>query len=161
MDIEQKQFQRALKWITGILNRLDIPFQVTGGLAARLHGATRGIHDIDIYVQGKSMAKLKEELQAYIEFGPTHYTDRHWDLVFMSINYSGQKIEFTDADRVHYFDSKNRRWVRKTIDFDQSVTREFHGIEVPVMPRKQLIEYKRRLNRQVDRQDLREISDED
>lgn len=160
MDIAQRQIKRALEWITGILTRLDIPYQVTGGLAANLYGASRDIHDIDIYVPGEAMGKLEEELQTYIEFGPTHYTDRHWDLVFMSLDYSGQKIEFADADRVHYFDSENRRWVRKSIKFEKSETKEFHGIEVPVMPRDQLIDYKRRLNREVDRQDLSEIEEE-
>lgn len=149
----------ALKWITGILDRHEVPYQAAGGLAARCYGSTRPLHDIDLYVPGRAMPELEEELKEYIEFGPSHHKDNEWDLVFMRLNYNGRQIELGDADRTRYFDSGSGRWVDEKIDFESSRILEFQGIKLPVIPKRRLIEYKQRLDRKVDRLDLKEIQD--
>lgn len=148
---------KALKWIIGVLNRLEIPYQIVGGLAAKCYGSSRPLHDIDIYVPGKTMPKLSEELIDYIEFGPVHHKDENWDLVFLKLKYKGRQIEFGNADTAKYFDTKSNQWVNAKIDFYNSTEIEFEGLKLPVMPREQLIEYKRRLNRTVDQIDLKEL----
>ena len=150
----------ALKWITDTLNLLDIPYQIVGGLAAKCYGSTRPLHDIDFYVPGKDISKLEEELTEYIEFGPEHYKDERWDLVFMKLSYNGQLVEFGDADNAKYFDSQSQRWIKEEINFSESNIIEFEGIELPVMPKKSLIQYKQRLNRKVDQIDIKEMQDQ-
>lgn len=154
---QQSNPYRALARITSILLELDIPYQLAGGLAARSYGATRPLHDIDFYVPGKAMPVLEEHLKEYIDFGPDHYIDDQWDLIFMRINFEGQQIEFGDADRTHYFDTATQKWIKEKIDFSSSIIKSIGDIEVPVMPKHQLIEYKKRLNRKVDQLDIKEI----
>jgi hypothetical protein len=48
-------------------------------------------------------------------------------------------------------------WREARIDFDLSVERSVAGVRVPVMPLEQLIDYKRRLDREVDRLDIAEL----
>lgn len=153
----QPNLRDTLKWITGVLKRLGIPYQVAGGLAARCYGSTRPVHDIDFYVPGAAMTRLEKELEEYIDFGPEQYRDEQWDIVFMKLNYGGQQIEFGDADRTRYFDSQAGQWVKEEIDFSRSEIRQYDGIELPVMPKDQLIDYKQRLNREVDRKDVDEM----
>lgn len=136
----------TLKWITDILNQLNIPYQVVGGLAAKCYGSTRPLHDIDFYVPSEGISKLEHELEDYLIFGPEHHQDENWDLVFMKLCYNGQQIEFGDADNTKYFDSQSQTWVREDINFKESNLVEFEGMELPVMPKQNLLAYKQRLN---------------
>lgn len=136
---------------------MDIPYQIVGGLAAKCYGSTRPLHDIDLYVPSKEISKLEEELIEYIEFGPEHHQDENWDLVFMELRYNDQQIEVGDADNTKYFDSLSQRWIKEEVNFSASNIIEFEGIELPVMPKKALVRYKQRLNRKVDRIDIKEM----
>ncbi len=149
--------RNTLMWITEILNKMNIPYQVTGGLAAKCYGSTRDLHDIDIYVPNESISKLEQRLDRYLKFGLEHYRDENWDIVFMKLHYNGQQIEFGDADSAKYFDSQSQEWIKEEIIFEKSVLIEFEGIELAVMPKQQLIDYKQKLNRSVDQMDIKEI----
>ena len=54
---EEKVFD-ALKWITPVLEQHNISYRVTGGVAARIHGATRPLWDIDIDMSDADLDKL-------------------------------------------------------------------------------------------------------
>ena len=151
---------KALKWLTDVLNCLDIPYQIVGGLAARCYGSTRPLHAIDQYVPGKDLLKLENELAEYIVYGPVHHQDEHWDLVFMKLSYKGQKIEIGDANNTNYFDSSSKRWIKEKINFLESNMLEIEGITLLIMPKQDLIKYKERLNRNVDRIDIEEMQNE-
>lgn len=140
---------------------MDISYQIAGGLAAKCYGSTRPLHDIDIYVPEMAIPKLEEELKEYIEFGPAHHKDEHWDLVFIKLNYKGQQIEFGDADNTRYFASQTNEWIQEEIDFTKSTDMEFEGIRLPVMPKQHLISYKQRLNRKVDQIDIKGIQNQE
>ena len=154
---KESDLTTALKWVTGIFNQMEICYQVVGGLAARCYGSIRPLHDIDFYVPGKDISTLEKILTEHIKSGPEYYQDEHWDLVFMKLIYNGQQIEIGDADNTKYFDSQSQRWIKEEINFSESNIIEFEGIALPVMPKQALIEYKQRLNRKVDRIDIKEM----
>lgn len=148
---------RALRWIVDLLGSQGIPFQVAGGLAARAYGSIRPLADIDLYVPGAHLAQVAAEAGPYVTFGPERHRGEQWDLTFMKLCYAGQMIELGDSDDTRYLDAASGRWHRAEIDYRASVVLEVLGLEVPVMPLASLVEYKRRLNRDVDLIDLAAI----
>ena len=149
---------QALGWIVGVLRRADVPFQVVGGLAARAYGATRPLVDLDFYVPSSRLDDVAEKTAAYVTRLPSRHRDENWDLTFMKLEYEGRPIELGGADGARYFDRQAGQWREAGIRFDASVEMTIFGIRVPVMPLDQLVEYKQRLDRDVDRQDVAEIA---
>lgn len=147
----------ALGWIIGLLRELDVPHQAVGGLAARAHGATRPLADLDFYVPARTLPDIARAAGTCVVRPPSHHRDDHWDLVFMKIEYAGREIELAGAEDARFFDGAAGEWRDARIDFAASVAKEVCGVSVPVMPLDQLIDYKRALGRKVDHQDVAEM----
>jgi hypothetical protein len=147
----------ALAWVVDLLQRHHIPFQAVGGLAARAYGATRPLVDLDFYIPMERFSELIPEIAPHVVWGPEHYQDENWDITFVKLSYAGQPIEFGDSTDAYFFDRTAGGWMRQEIDFDRSERREVLGVRVPVIPRAELIAYKRQLGRNVDALDLAEI----
>jgi hypothetical protein len=150
----------ALGWIVAVLLRAGVPFHVVGGLAARAYGATRSLVDLDFYIPTSRLDDVAGATAAYVTRFPSPHLDDCWDLTFMKLHYLGQPIEIGGADGARYFDRQASLWREAGIRFDASVERTILGIRLPVMPLGQLIEYKQRLDRDVDRLDVAEIERE-
>lgn len=149
----------ALRWITARLEELEVPFQVAGGLAAVAHGASRPLNDIDLYVPEGSLSTLRSELADHHSHGPERYRDEQWDCYFMEVHHAAEEIELAEAGRTRYRRGPDAPWHGADVDFDNPVRREAFGVELPVMPLEDLIAYKRRLGRHVDREDVAELSE--
>jgi hypothetical protein len=151
----------ALRWIVELLEARQIPFQVVGGLAAHAYGATRPLVDLDLYVPSARLPEIAavaaSEPAARLLRAPERYSDAAWDLTFLAFEYAGQRVELGGADEASYFDRRAGRWRDAAIDFSGAVPRAVLGRVVPVMPRAELVAYKRALDREVDRLDLAEL----
>ena len=153
--------RQALGWIVDVLRRLDVPFQAVGGLAAQVYGAKRPLADLDFYVPTSRIDDVAAATTAYISRLPSPYRDECWDLTFMKLGYAGRPIEIGGADGARYFHRQAGLWRDAGIRFDGSVEKTLFGVRISVMPLEQLIEYKQRLGRDVDRQDVAEMVMED
>jgi hypothetical protein len=147
----------ALEWVVEKLENLSIPYQVVGGLAARVFGAKRPIADIDMYIPASCGARLASEMQDYLTKPLKHYVEDVWDIEYFQIKFRGQKIEFGLSPGAKIFDTTSKKWVEQTIDFSKSERMIFEGIEILVMPRDDLVAYKKLLGREVDRWDIEAI----
>ena len=154
----EEGLSEALRWITGLLEGLAIPYQVVGGVAARAHGATRPLVDIDSYVPDEDALRAVARAAAeHLTARPAHHLDEHWDLTFLKLGRCGWTVEIAAAATAKVWDRRHRVWRPAAIEFDRSEEREVGGVMLRVMSRQQLIDYKEGLGREVDRLDLDEL----
>jgi len=140
------KLERALKWIVAILNRHEVPFQITGGFAAHLYGSKRPVNDIDIDIPEDMMERLLPDIQPYIVFGPARFLDERWDLKLITLNYEGQEIDIGGAFETKICDNRNQKWKQCPAKLKKTVTHQIFGLNLPVIPPQALIDYKKMLS---------------
>jgi hypothetical protein len=150
--------EKALRWILGIIEKYGGQYQISGGFAARLHGATRELDDIDVDVPHDTFQKAIEDIRPYIFWGPAGFQDKNWNLVYAKLDYEGQKIDLCDGDNFKIVDDRTGEIVIDGIDFSKVVQKEVFGIPVKVMSKEELIAYKSVLGRDVDKIDIEQLN---
>ena len=148
----------ALIWITDILVKLRIPFQIAGGLAAIAYGSKRALHDIDIDIPEEAFKALANEVREFIDYGPSNFKDEKWDLMLMTLSYKGQLIDVSGAHDTKIFDGKSDRWQHLITDFSAAEIKDVLGLQLPVIAFDELIAYKKILARDVDLLDIAELT---
>jgi len=149
----------ALNWIIEFIESNSIPYVVCGGLAAKVYGSKRKLNDIDLYVPDEYFASIVKFGKPYITYGPTHHKGNQWDLTYVQFNYLGQEVEVGSDKDCKIFDSLQARWSVQHIDFENWERREIYGVELRIMEKNDLVAYKKKLNREVDLEDIAQISD--
>ena len=76
----------------------------------------------------------------------------------MQFEYQGQKVEVGSDKECKIFDAMSGKWHRKILNFERYKTLSLYGRQVKVMEKDELIAYKRKLGRQVDLEDVSQIS---
>jgi hypothetical protein len=156
--MEQKRnVERAFKWIVNILQKRQIPFQISGGLAARTYGSMRALFDIDIAIPDSRMPELLPEVGAYVTFGPDREKGATWDLLLLSLKYQDVGIDIAGEATVRVFDRTRHRWVSLGGVIFPPEMKKVYGVVVPVMAIEELIAYKKILMRDVDIVDIEAI----
>ena len=154
-----KKQEEALKWILSILEKNKIPYQITGGLAAKIYGSKRKLIDIDIAIPKKYFQKLFSLANEYVEYGPNEVKGKLWQAYYMKLKHKGQIIEI-DGFGTKIFDKKEKKWKKIGYSSKNFEIKKFLGFKCKVIPKKTLIRYKKILSRKVDLQDIKEISSE-
>jgi hypothetical protein len=149
--------KEALVWITDILRKYSIPFQITGGLAAILHGSKRPLEDIDIDIPEDTFALITNEVQNYIIYGPEIFKNEKWNILLMTLNYQGQSIDLSGAYHSTVFNEKTHQWETLPEYLSRSVIMTTYELTLPIISRDDLLAYKAILARDVDLIDMREI----
>ncbi len=153
-----QESRHTLIWITDLLKRLNIPFQIAGGLAAIIYGATRPLNDIDIDIPEDQFDLVVDALKEFIIFGPQQFKDENWDLLLMTLNYQRQSIDISGAHHTKIFNQATSTWQAITTDFSNVVVKNINGLLLPVIPWKELVSYKKILGREADLLDLVELT---
>lgn len=147
----------AFHWIIGILKKHRVPYLIEGGLAAKIYGSRRELVDIDIVIPEKKFKNILTDVKKYIVFGPEQYRGEGFDIFLMTLKYRGQLIDVA-ASRAKLFNKKKKRWVNADDNLHKYRTKIVFGERVRIIPKKDLIAYKSKLQRRVDKIDIREIS---
>lgn len=153
----EKDTEGAFKWIIGMIQKHNIPFQIKGGFASRLYGVNRELADIDISIPEDRFDELVPDIKEYIKSGPEQYLDEEWDLKLITIKYKGQYIDIAGAFEKKNFDKTNKVWVNTPSNFSNSVYMNVYGMEVPIIAKEDLIAYKKLILRDVDIVDIKEL----
>jgi hypothetical protein len=154
----KRNTKKAFNWIVKILQKHKISFEITGGLAARVYGSKRKLADIDIEIPNKRFEDLLPYVQKQIESGPRRYHDHSFNLLLMTLKYDNQLIDISGASDEKIYDKKHRHWLKDKIDFSKAILKKIFEHIVPVESKKELIKYKSRISRKVDKEDLSYIN---
>lgn len=157
LNSHMKNTEAALRWITDILYRHKIPFQVAGGFAAQQYGSTRELADIDIDIPENRFLEIVPEVEDYIISGPSQFKDKNWDLFLMTLRYEGQEIDLGGAYRVKIFNENEKKWQKLKANLSNVDIVKVFNIKIPVIKKDELIKYKKILGRDVDKVDIEQI----
>ncbi len=154
--------EEAFLWIINILEDKEIKYKISGGFSARLYGVERELADIDIEIIDEDFSKILNEIKDYIIFGPDRYKDAHWDLNLITLNYEGQEIDLASV-QAKIFNNNTKLWELKNtienwMDSDNFEIKEVFGKKVLIESIKSLKEYKVKLSRDVDLEDLKQLN---
>lgn len=152
-----KDTESAFNWIIDLLEHRGITYRISGGLAARIYGSNRELADIDIEIEDEDIQKLVEDVRTFIIFGPAHYKDEDWDLELMTLKYRGQEIDLAGT-QAKIFDKQTQSWSSCSSDLKDVEMKEVFGRTVPVESKESLIEYKTKIGRNVDIEDVRQLT---
>lgn len=149
----------TFRWIISILRSHAIPHQLSGGLAARTYGVKRALADIDIGVPDRAIPKLHRLLERHVIDGPRRYKDAEFDLELLTLRYKGQLIDLFGTTTQRIYNNQTKKWELLRTNFAQSTIKTVYRKRVPVIPFLELVRYKQKINRVVDRFDVRELRD--
>lgn len=135
----------TLDWIIPLLKKRKIPFQITGGFAAHLYGATRSVNDIDIDLPTSHLDELLPELKPYITCPAQRHTDSTWNLYVCTLDYNGQLIDLTGASDAFIKNKDTGCWDALEMNFNSVVWVNAHDHTLPIQNPVDLIAYKRKI----------------
>lgn len=153
-----KNTENAFKWIIDLLKTNDIPFQISGGFAARLYGANRPLFDIDIDIPDDYFEKLIPSVKDYIVYGPERSQDEAWDLLLMTLEYENQRIDISGGDTIKLFNVDKKQWELCASNLKDTIELEVYGEMVPVIKKQALIDYKNIIKRPTDLEDIKMLT---
>ncbi len=149
--------EKAFLWITDILERHNIPYKISGGFAGRVYGVNRELADIDIEISEKDISTILTDVKDYVVYGPERYKDENWDLELMTLRYEGQDIDISGVE-AKIFNQTSGQWERCNNNLTKPNILEVYGKTVPIENIDALIAYKTKLGRDVDIEDVRQLS---
>ena len=155
--MQNKKIFLALKWITTILQKHQIPFQISGGFAAHIYGSTRPVNDIDIDLPEEKFDLILPEIKPYIIFGPAQYKDARWDLKLVTLNYNGQEIDLGGAFKAKIFNDELQSWTNFSANLQKTQSHNLNGLIIPVIAPQDLINYKKLLSGNHQKKDIKAI----
>lgn len=132
-------------WITDFLEKEGIPYQITGGLAAHLHGSLRPVNDIDIELPEEHLQTVYAYAKEHCTFHLGHYQDERWDLQMMTLMYRDQEIDICGCKDVRICDARNGQWRHMPSDLTLCSRIKVANMILPVMNRHDLATYKKML----------------
>lgn len=123
-------FQPTLSKLAAILDRLEIPFHLTGGITSVAYGEPRLTQDVDIVLDRDRVVAVQDEFLSSLSLAGFHFEERTAHRAIAS----RQMFQLLDMDQVIKIDL----YVRCLIpgELDRSVRTElFPGVSLPIVAR--------------------------
>jgi hypothetical protein len=151
--------KEVLKFLVQTLNSEDIVFQVSGGLAAIAHGATRPLYDIDLEIHKEDVEKVRRLFKDYVtEDWNNDFDgeDDQFDIWMMKLDIRGVPIDINQVEEVYLISKTGERTLQPSaMDTESKIV---EGITLPALKKEPLIAYKKILGRDTDLIDIEQIS---
>lgn len=156
--INQTSYAKTLKWIVGILKKRKIRFNVLGGLAAYAYGSKRTLVDIDLAMKNKDFQKILPDVKDYIVEPPHFSKSENWECYYMELKYNGITIEIGGDEGCKFLNSKTGKWQKLGDGLSKPTIKKVFGLNLPIIPKKDLVAYKKKLMRDFDVIDLKNMN---
>lgn len=143
----------AFLWLISILEDEKVPYQITGGFAAKVYGSTRRLADIDVDIPKAYFPRILPRVSTYITMQPHQWHGEGFKCYLMCLRYRGQDIDVSAYEDQFIHDARSAKYVRMPVS-PASEHKRVYGRMVRVIPKKALIAYKRILSRSVDLRDI-------
>jgi hypothetical protein len=151
--------KEVLTFLVQTLNSEDIVFQVSGGLAAIAHGATRPLYDIDLEIHKEDVETVRRLFKDYITEdwnNDLEGDDDQFDIWMMKLEIKGVPIDINQVEDVYLISKTGERTLQPSaMDTEPKVV---EGMTIPVLRKEPLIAYKKILGRDTDLIDIEQIS---
>jgi hypothetical protein len=105
-------------------------------------------------VHGEDLERVEVDLAPYVVQPLTELENDFWDLSLIRLQYAGVPVELSVGEGARYRESRTGEWHDACPKFGDCPEREVFGIPVRVLGLEPLLEYKRRVDRAVDRADV-------
>jgi hypothetical protein len=154
-----KTQKEVLGFLIQTLNGEGIEFQVSGGLAAIAHGATRPLYDIDLEIHKKDVETIRDLFRKYIIEdwnNDLEGDDDQFDIWMMKLEIKGVPIDINQVEDVYLISKTGERTLQPS-DMDTEI-KVVERIALPVLRKEPLIAYKKLLGRDTDLIDIQQIS---
>lgn len=145
----------TLNWLIDIFSRNNVKFRIWWWFAVNLYWWNRPTADIDIDLFEEDIIKILPEIKEYITFWFWNYTDEEWDLNMVTLNYNWQEVDLCWIENVKIFNRNNWKFEELHTDLSELNYIVFQWLNLPVMKKEELIEYKSKVLRNVDIEDLK------
>jgi len=155
--VNQESYKRTLKWIVRILKKRKIRFNVGGGLAAYVYGSKRMLVDIDLNIRNEDFEKILPDVKKYIIESPHFSKSKNWQCYYMEFEYKGIIVEIGGDKGCKMLNSKTKKWQKVRDGLFKPTIKKVFGLNLPLIPKKRLIAYKKKLMRKVDIIDLKNL----
>ena len=150
----KRETKKAFNWIIKILQKYNVLFEITGGLAARVYGSKRKLEDIDIEMPNRFFDVIMPAIREHVVYGPKRYCDNSFDLFLVTLKYKGQLIDISGSSDEKIYNKKIKAWTKEKVNYSKTVLKKIFSHFVPVISKTELVKYKSRISRKVDKKDL-------
>jgi hypothetical protein len=158
----KEDYEKTFKWITKLLNKHKFRFHFHGGLAAYAYGSKLRHNDIDLDMNFDDMQKLSSIAKQYIveELQSGTSPNKIWKGCLLVLKFRGIKIDITEARDTKIFNKITNEYESFPTDIENPTFKEIFGLSVPIMPLKNLIDYKSKLRFPNDLIDLKYLNEQ-
>jgi len=148
------KLENAFIRISKLLKKLYIDYEVSGWFAVAIYGSNRPIADIDINIHENDFDTILPHIRRYIIFWPAQYQDSERDLRLITLCYEWQEIDLCGANGAKIYNKKNSKRQTANFNFRNFEIHTISWMKTKVSSPRQLLEYKSKILREVDLQDI-------
>ena len=153
-----KDQKRVLVQVTKTFKENNIPFQITGGLAAIAYGCRRDLFDIDIDISKKDIEKVRKLFKENITEDLHHLQNGRFDIYVMSFEIDGVNVDISQLEENYVIDKEGNK-IGGDYNFSNTKIMEIEGLKLPVEDKNELVNYKKILGRDTDLIDIQQMTE--
>ncbi|MFN7115942.1 MAG: nucleotidyltransferase domain-containing protein [Saprospiraceae bacterium] len=150
--ITQQQYLLINQWIDYFTDQ-QMPYQATGGLAGNLHGSKWRLHDLDFETNLAQLYKIEQDFSAYVTRPVHRYQDEEFDIWLLQLKMEAIEVDINAVEAFYVFNGQGEK-ILIISDLAQAEALLFDARRIRVQPLKDLIHYKKILQRNADVMEL-------